>query len=579
MPERDNDLTGEPGEHQGTPSPNVAFGSGLPPAEAVATGWVPPTADEAAPTADVAADPPTVDAATDPPTAEQPATSPLPASMLPPSDWAHSGAGSWGGPSSGWGGTSGWGAAGWGGAGGPGGWGVPGAPGGPGGSGRGPGDPDNPSGSGGNAFGPGGPAFGQGWGGWGGWGPPGGYWPPVPPAPTPAERRRRALVATVVAAVAAAAIGVFVGRAVFTPASATNNTSLAAPSQQPPSAASPAGGPTDAAAIAAKVDPGLVDIDTVIGYNTGLEGAGTGMVVTPNGEVITNNHVIDEATSIKVTDLGNGQTYQATVVGYDHNGDIAVLQLQGASGLHTVTLGNSSTATVGTPVVAIGNAGGVGGTPSVAPGTITAVNQSITASDQADGTSEQLSGLLETDADIQPGDSGGPLVNTDGQVLGMDTAASSGFSFQGAAQNQGYAIPVNTFASVAKQIVAGEASKTIHIGPTAFLGVTVASSVAACEGATGGGGGGFGGFGGFGGGSPASGAVVCGTIANAPAAAAGLAAGDTITAVNGTPVSSPSSLTNVLIGYHPGDKVQVTWTTPSGSQQRATVTLASGPPQ
>jgi S1-C subfamily serine protease len=384
------------------------------------------------------------------------------------------------------------------------------------------------------------------------------------------------VVTTVVAAVVAAAIGVVVGRQVFAPASTSTNTSLSAPSapsSQTPSSAVPAGSPTDAAAIAAKVDPGLVDIDTRIGFNTGLEGAGTGMVVTSTGEVITNNHVIDEATSIRVTDLGNGQTYGATVVGYDHNGDIAVLQLKGASGLHTVTFGNSSTAHVGTPVVAIGNAGGVGGTPSVAPGTITALDQSITASDEADGTTEQLSGLLETNADIQPGDSGGPLVNTNGQVLGMDTAASSGFSFQGAAENQGYAIPVNTIKTVAHEILAGQASSAIHIGPTAFLGVTVASSVAACEGATGG-------FGGFGGGTtPTRGAVVCSTIPGEPAAGAGLGQFDVITAVNNTPVSSPSGLTDVLIGYHPGNTVQITWTTPSGTQQHAAVTLASGPPQ
>ena len=118
---------------------------------------------------------------------------------------------------------------------------------------------------------------------------------------------------------------------------------------------------------------------------------------------------------IKATDIGNGQTYTAKVVGYDKTDDIAVLQLEGASGLPTASLGNSSQVTSGEQVVALGNAGGKGGTPSVAAGTITALNQSITASDDGSGSSEQLSGMLETNADIQPGDSGGPLVNTAGR--------------------------------------------------------------------------------------------------------------------------------------------------------------------
>jgi len=159
--------------------------------------------------------------------------------------------------------------------------------------------------------------------------------------------------------------------------------------------------------------------------------------------VLTNNHVIDGATSISATDVGNGKTYSATVVGYDRTHDIAVLALHNASGLQTATLGNSSTASVGEDVVGVGNAGGTGGTPSAAGGTITALNQSITASDEGDGTSEQLTGLIQTNANIQPGDSGGALVNDQGEVLGVDTAASAGFQFQsngGQQGTQGFAI-------------------------------------------------------------------------------------------------------------------------------------------
>ena len=149
-------------------------------------------------------------------------------------------------------------------------------------------------------------------------------------------------------------------------------------------------------------------------------------MLSSNGVILTNNHVIDGATSISVTDIGNHKTYTASVVGYDRTKDIAVLQLHNASGLQTATLGNSSNASVGEDVVGVGNAGGTGGTPSAAGGTVTALNQSITASDDGDGTSEQLSGLIETNADIQPGDSGGALVDTSGDVLGIDTAASPG---------------------------------------------------------------------------------------------------------------------------------------------------------
>jgi S1-C subfamily serine protease len=116
---------------------------------------------------------------------------------------------------------------------------------------------------------------------------------------------------------------------------------------------------------------------------------------------------------------------------------------------------------VGETVVGIGNAGGTGGTPSAAGGTVTALNQSITASDEGDGSAEQLTGLIETNADIQAGDSGGSLVNSAGQVVGMDTAASAGFSFQstgGSSGYEGYAIPIDEAVTLAKQIEAGSSS-------------------------------------------------------------------------------------------------------------------------
>jgi S1-C subfamily serine protease len=355
------------------------------------------------------------------------------------------------------------------------------------------------------------------------------------------------------------------------------------------SSSSGASGPSDVNAIADKVAPGLVDINTTLGYQQ-EQAAGTGIVVTSNGEVLTNNHVINGATSISVTDVGNHKTYTASVVGYDRTADIAVLQLHNASGLQTANLGNSSSISVGEDVVGVGNAGGTGGTPSAAGGTVTALNQSITAQDQGAGTSEQLTGLVETNANIQAGDSGGALVNTTGDVIGVDTAASAGYSFQFNGQNQGnqgFAIPINNAMSIARQIEAGHGSSTIHIGTTAFLGVEISPNGSSSNSGSGNGGNGSGPFGGVFGnsgstgtsGSSGSGAAVAGVVTNGPAQEAGIAQGDVITSLGGKTINSADDLTRDMGGYHPGDKVPVAWTDANGQTHTATVQLSSGPPQ
>jgi S1-C subfamily serine protease len=317
-------------------------------------------------------------------------------------------------------------------------------------------------------------------------------------------------------------------------------------------------GPTSAqvAAIAAKVNPAVVDVNTVLGYQNG-RAAGTGVVLTSDGLILTNNHVVAGATSISVTDVGNGKTYTASVVGYDRAHDIAVLKLSSAAGLTTATLGDSSTVHTGDSVVAVGNAGGTGGTPAAVGGSVTALDQSITAQDESTGSAEQLTGLIEVAADIQSGDSGGPLVNASGEVIGIDTAASSGAQFPGAASQtgsgDGFAIPINDATAIAKQIEAEQASSTVHIGATAFLGIQTGSQ-------------------------SADGAAVLGVVSGSPAAAAGLGAGDVIQSVNGTTVDSATTLTTLLDGYHPGDKVKVSWTdSATGQSSTATVTLTTGP--
>ena len=279
------------------------------------------------------------------------------------------------------------------------------------------------------------------------------------------------------------------------------------------------------------------------------------MVLSSHGEVMTNNHVVEGATMISVVDVGNHKTYGATVVGYDPSQDVAVLRLSGASGLHTVKLGNSSTVKEGDGVVVVGNAEGAGGTPSYAGGSVTALGQSITAQDQVSGATEQLTGMIETNAEVIPGDSGGAMVNSAGLVIGTTSAASESYQFR-SSSTQGYAIPINQALAVAAQIESGQASNTVHIGPTAFLGVSVQSP-----------------FFGY------SGAQIAEVVPGSAAAQAGLTPGDVITSVNGQAVSSPESLTDLLLAEAPGASVQIGYLDASGQQLSVTVTLGTGPAQ
>jgi S1-C subfamily serine protease len=345
--------------------------------------------------------------------------------------------------------------------------------------------------------------------------------------------------------------------------------------------ASAAGSPSDVGTLAAGVDPGLAVVNTALGYQT-AEAAGTGIVLTSRGEILTNNHVIEGATTISVTDEGNDRTYSATVVGYDATLDVAVLQLQNASGLTTASIGSSANVAVGEAVVGIGNAGGTG-TLTTASGSVTALNQTITASDEGSSTVEHLTGLIESNADIQAGDSGGPLVNTSGQVIGMDTAGSGTqvSGVRGTATVQAYSIPINTAIATAKLIEGGTSSSTVHVGHTAFLGVEVETVSAASTGGSRFGGGpstaASSSAGALGSAASSSGAYVAGVAAGTPAQAAGLAAGDVITSVGAMTVTSPSSLGAAIDQYAPGATVKVVWSNISGQSESATITLVAGP--
>ncbi|MGW4246787.1 S1C family serine protease [Nocardia sp. NPDC004722] len=306
--------------------------------------------------------------------------------------------------------------------------------------------------------------------------------------------------------------------------------------------------PADLDSAAQSVVPGIVDVNTELGLQNG-EGAGTGIVLSSDGIVLTNNHVVEGATKISVTDLGNGQTYDAVVLGFDRSEDMAVIKLTGASGLQTAPLGDSDKVGVGDAVVGVGNAGGRG-TPTAAAGKVTGLNQAITASDDSTGSSEQLTGLIQIAANIEPGDSGGPLVNSAGQVIGMDTAASKGFRFNNGG-GQGFAIPINKALTVAKKIQAGQSSDVIHIGDTAFIGVSVTST--------------------------AGGAQIRGVVQGGPADQLGLQARDTITAVDSHTITSATDLTATMDQHHPGDTVTLKWIDPTGQNQSAQVQLAKGP--
>ena len=309
--------------------------------------------------------------------------------------------------------------------------------------------------------------------------------------------------------------------------------------------------------VAARVIPGMAYVTALLASGRGVA-AGTGMVLTPAGQVLTNNHVIDGSTAVSVLDLGNGRTYQASVVGYDQSQDVAVLQLTGASGLKTVSLGTAA-ARVGDEVIAFGNAGGLGGIPEQTAGTVTGTGVSITAVNEETGVSERLTGLIRTSVPLRAGDTGGPLVSRPGLVIGMNTAASPQYLIQ-SGDAEGFAIPIARAASVCAAIVAGRASATVHIGPTAFLGVSVAPSAVAVPGRP-----------------PAVGAGVTAVPAGTPAAAAGLGFGDVVFSLGGRPVTSPEALRAALVPWHPGNRVSLTWVDQGRQQHTAFVVLAAGP--
>lgn len=288
---------------------------------------------------------------------------------------------------------------------------------------------------------------------------------------------------------------------------------------------------------------GLVRIVSTMKYDGG-EAVGTGMVLTSDGEVVTNHHVVDGATSVKVKVMSTGTTYTAEVVGTDTKDDVAVLQLVGASGLDTVTTDTDGIA-VGDAVTAVGDANGASSF-SAAAGTVLAKNQTITTQSEGSTQGERLIGLLQISSDVVSGDSGGATYDKDGEVVGMTTAASSG-----SADVVGYAVPIAKVLRVADDLESGVTSSRYDYGYPAFLGIGLGDTSSTVQG------------------------VYPGT----PAAQAGIEAGDTVTAIDETSVSTSAALRTAVAAHSPGDRISVTWTDTNGTSHTATVTLVQGPVQ
>ncbi len=296
--------------------------------------------------------------------------------------------------------------------------------------------------------------------------------------------------------------------------------------------------------------------DAVVNINGVLPGgriAGTGMVIAADGIVLTNNHVVQGTESLTGQIAGSGPVYQATVIGVDPTDDVAVVRLEGASGLRTVPLDTNGVVTAGDQVTGIGNALGADGAPVPASGAVTALNETLTVAGESPGVYETLNGLIGISAPIQPGDSGGPLLNSAGDVIGMDTAGVRGAAVP-VDGSLGDAIPITTALSVAHDILAGVSSPYIQSGHSGVLGVA-AIDITGVDGA----------------------AVTSVTPGDA-AATAGIVGGDVITSIDSVAIHSLADLTAVRSGRRPGDTVTVVWRDPAGSIHRASIALSPGPP-
>jgi putative serine protease PepD len=357
--------------------------------------------------------------------------------------------------------------------------------------------------------------------------------------------------AWVVVATVAALVGAVIGGGIV---AATTHTDNAATVKEISAGPALLNGVTNIEAVIDKVLPAIVSIDakssstsaaSILGNGSSgvQEDQGTGMIITSNGEVVTNNHVIAGATTITVTLYGSLKALPATLVDTDPVDDVALLQIAGQSDLPAVSYGDSDNVQVGDAVVAIGNALGLSaGTPTVTQGIISAKGRTVEASDAAGNSTETLTNMFQTDAAINPGNSGGPLVDSSGKVIGMNTAVASSADGTSQAQNIGFAIPSNKI----EKLLPGLRSKSISSqssSGTAFLGVSLETLTPQLRSEYS-----------F---VPNQGAVVLQVETGSPADAAGLQQGDVITSFQGKPVTSADQLATAIQADKPGQKVRI----------------------
>ncbi|KWX67270.1 S1C family serine protease [Mycobacterium sp. NAZ190054] len=306
-----------------------------------------------------------------------------------------------------------------------------------------------------------------------------------------------------------------------------------------------AAAPGDPVAAAAQVEPAVVRIDTEVDYQ-GVIGLGTGIVLDPGGQVLTNFHVVQGADRITAT-VG-GRSYPAQLMGYDRGRDIAVLQLLGAGGLPVAPIGDAYALAPGQPVIALGNAMGTDAPLTREVGTLTAFGRTVEAEDTLTGTKDELTGLFEFAAPVRAGDSGGPVVDGEGRVVGITTAAS--VNFRMGPGGKGFAIPINDAMAVAGQIRAGVPSDSVHIGPPVLLGVGVRTTP-----------------------RDEPGVLVQEVMTGGPAQLAGVMPGDVLTVLDGTTLDSTNTLTSVLDRHYPGDVLDLTWIDRAGQTRTSKAVL------
>lgn len=373
------------------------------------------------------------------------------------------------------------------------------------------------------------------------------------PPPERSGRNGRWLLVAVVAAL----IGAGVGAGVTAATDHGNSSGLTVNEGRAVPGAAILSGNVSIPELVQKVLPAVVSIDVV---DATEEDEGTGMILSSSGEVVTNNHVIalaEAGGTITVTRSGTTEKEPATLIGADPTDDVALLQIKGASGLPTVTLGTSNKAEVGDAVVAIGNALGLAaGTPTVTQGIVSALGRTVTAGEAGTSATETLTNMIQTDAAINPGNSGGPLIDTAGQVIGMNTAVAGATGAGTDAQNIGFAIPSAKIESLLPELQKGG---TVQSGGGA-LGVTITSLTTQLRQEYG-----------F---TPSSGAVILSVLPGSPAQAAGLREGDVIVGIDTTSVTSAESLTTAVEKRKPGTKVKITFYV-GDLKQTATATLES----